>query len=125
MIATIKAEWRKSRFRPAFLVATGIIAGITILIYVLSWYLALHPSAAGERAEPIEMSPLPLFRLVKVTSCQDIGNAGWQDISGVAREGRLLIRIDNYRPFESVVVDVPPWIATVAPTKRLVVSGFS
>src|SRR2546423_110678 len=38
MIATIKAEWRKSRFRPAFLVTAGIITKITILIYLLSWY---------------------------------------------------------------------------------------
>ena len=53
---------------------------------------------------PIDMSPLPLFRLTKVTSCQDIGNSGWQDITEVARDGRLLIRIDNYRPFDSVVV---------------------
>ena len=53
---------------------------------------------------PIDMSPLPLFRLMKVTTCQDIGNAGWQDITNVARDGRLLVRIDNYRPFDSVVV---------------------
>jgi hypothetical protein len=55
-------------------------------------------------APPIDMSPLPLFRLAKVTSCQDIGNAGWQDITDIARDGRLLVRIDNYRPFDSVVV---------------------
>ncbi len=52
----------------------------------------------------IDMSPLPLFRLAKVTTCQDIGNAGWQDITNVARDGRLLVRIDNYRAFDSVVV---------------------
>src|SRR6266581_2307724 len=45
MIATIKAEWRKSRFRPAFLVSSGIIAGITVLIYSVNWYLALHPGS--------------------------------------------------------------------------------
>src|SRR6185503_14270069 len=45
-----------------------------------------------------------LFRLSKVTSCQDIGNIGWQDVTDVAGDGRLLIRIDNYRPFDSVVV---------------------
>jgi transmembrane protein TMEM260 (protein O-mannosyltransferase) len=55
-------------------------------------------------APPIDMSPLPLFRLSKVTSCQDIGNAGWQDITNIAHDGRLLVRIDNYRPFDSVVV---------------------
>jgi hypothetical protein len=64
----------------------------------------IHLSAAGEHLEPIDMAPLPVFRLTKVTSCQDIGNAGWRDITDVARDGRLLIRIDNYRPFESVVV---------------------
>jgi len=49
MIATIKAEWRKNRFRPAFLVSSGLIAGITVLVYSSNWYLATHPGAA-ERA---------------------------------------------------------------------------
>ncbi len=62
-------------------------------------------SAVGPKSgAQIDMSPLPLFRLTKVTSCQDIGNAGWQDITNVARDGRLLVRIDNYRSFDSVVV---------------------
>ena len=52
MIATIKSEWRKSRFRPAFLVASGIMAAITVLVYSVNWYLALHPLATrgGDRA---------------------------------------------------------------------------
>ena len=49
MIATIKAEWRKNRFRPAFLVGSGLIAGIVVLVYSGNWYLATHP-AASERA---------------------------------------------------------------------------
>jgi ABC-2 type transport system permease protein len=49
MIATIKAEWRKNRLRPAFLVSSGLIAGITVLVYSSNWYLATHPGAA-ERA---------------------------------------------------------------------------
>jgi len=49
MIATIKAEWRKNRFRPAFLVASGLIAGLTVLVFSSNWYLATHPGA-GERA---------------------------------------------------------------------------
>jgi hypothetical protein len=61
-------------------------------------------TAGGHSRGPIDMSPLPLFRLTKVTTCQDIGNAGWQDITNVAHDGRLLVRIDNYRPFDSVVV---------------------
>lgn len=48
MIATIKSEWRKNRFRPAFLVSSGMVAAITALLYGFSWYLALHPSA-GDR----------------------------------------------------------------------------
>jgi ABC-type transport system involved in multi-copper enzyme maturation permease subunit len=52
MIATIKSEWRKSRLRPAFLIAAGIMAGITVLVYGVNWYLALHPLATrgGDRA---------------------------------------------------------------------------
>lgn len=53
---------------------------------------------------PIDMTQLPLFRLVKATSCRDIGNAGWQPITDVARDGRLIVRIDNYRSFDSQVV---------------------
>jgi ABC-2 type transport system permease protein len=49
MIATIKAEWRKNRFRPAFLVSSGLIAGLTLLVFSSNWYLATHPGT-GERA---------------------------------------------------------------------------
>jgi ABC-2 type transport system permease protein len=49
MIATIKAEWRKNRFRPGFLVSSGLIAGVTLLVFSTNWYQATHPSAA-ERA---------------------------------------------------------------------------
>ena len=45
MIATIKAEWRKNRFRPAFLVASGMLGALTTLFYLLNWYQALHPAA--------------------------------------------------------------------------------
>lgn len=54
MIATIKAEWRKNRFRPAFLVAAGLIAGITVLVFSTNWYQATHPSTA-ERAVSIAL----------------------------------------------------------------------
>lgn len=46
MIATIKAEWRKSRLRPAFLVSSGMLAAITMLVYGVNWYQATHPSTA-------------------------------------------------------------------------------
>ncbi len=46
MIATIKSEWRKNRFRPAFLVGTGLIGALTVLAYSANWYLALHPGSA-------------------------------------------------------------------------------
>jgi ABC-type transport system involved in multi-copper enzyme maturation permease subunit len=43
MIATIKAEWRKNRFRPAFLVTSGILAVLVMFAYATNWYLALNP----------------------------------------------------------------------------------
>ena len=51
MIATIKAEWRKNRFRPAFLVSSGLIAALTVLVYSSNWYLAVH--GGGDRPVPI------------------------------------------------------------------------
>lgn len=49
MIATIKAELRKSR-RPAFVVSAGLLAGFTALIYGLDWYIALHPGSGRRDA---------------------------------------------------------------------------
>src|SRR6202165_5053727 len=50
MIATIKSEWRKNRFRPAFLVSSGAVAAITVLLYGFSWYQALNPVAGDRRS---------------------------------------------------------------------------
>ncbi len=47
MIATIKAEWRKNRFRPAFLVSSGILAALTVLVYGVNWYQATHPGSGN------------------------------------------------------------------------------
>jgi ABC-2 type transport system permease protein len=55
MIATIKAEWRKNRFRPAFLVSSGLIAAITMLVYTSNWYLATHP---GRGDSPVLLASL-------------------------------------------------------------------
>jgi ABC-2 type transport system permease protein len=49
MIATIKAEWRKNRFRPAFLVSSAFIAAITLLLYAVTWYEATH-GGSGDRS---------------------------------------------------------------------------
>ena len=55
MITTIKSEWRKNRFRPAFLIGSGLIAAITGLAYGSNWYIATHPGS-GERA--VQLSTL-------------------------------------------------------------------
>lgn len=46
MIATITAEWRKNRFRPAFLVTSGLLAALVMFAYGTNWYLALHPNVS-------------------------------------------------------------------------------
>jgi len=50
MIATIKAEWRKNRFRPAFLVSSAVMAALVVFDYGTNWYLALHPSVSQRAA---------------------------------------------------------------------------
>src|SRR5258708_20595436 len=61
MIATIKSEWRKLRFRPAFFVSSGLIAGITLLVYSLNWYQPLNPGARDRRGfvSILTLSPAP------------------------------------------------------------------
>ena len=69
MIATIKAEWRKNRFRPAFLVASGLIAGITVLVFSSNWYVATHPGAADKG--------LPIAALFPDQFVNDVMGAGF------------------------------------------------
>ena len=57
MIASIKAEWRKNRMRPAFLVAAGLIAGVVALIYSVEWYQALHPAGADLAISLLRLDP--------------------------------------------------------------------
>jgi ABC-type transport system involved in multi-copper enzyme maturation permease subunit len=59
MIATIRAEWRKNRFRPAFLVASGAIGAITLLVYGLQWYQATHPGTARDGITPSLLTLYP------------------------------------------------------------------
>lgn len=72
---------------------------------------------------PIDMRLLPLFELMDAGTCVNLGNAGWRDVSAVPSDGKLMIRIDNYRPFQSraafyVVGDAPavPTLAEVSGT---------
>jgi ABC-type transport system involved in multi-copper enzyme maturation permease subunit len=48
MIASIKAEWRKTRFRPAFLIAAGLVAGVIALLYSVEWYQATHQTSVAD-----------------------------------------------------------------------------
>ena len=57
MIATIKAEWRKNRLRPAFLVGTGLLAGMTTVVYGVNWYLAHHPGSADKPVSIVTLYP--------------------------------------------------------------------
>jgi ABC-type transport system involved in multi-copper enzyme maturation permease subunit len=57
MIATIRAEWRKSRFRPAFLIGTGLLASMTALAYGVNWYLAHHPGSAERPVSILTLYP--------------------------------------------------------------------
>lgn len=55
MIATIRAEWRKNRLRPAFLVGTGLLTAMTVVAYSVNWYLAHHP---GSAERPVSLATL-------------------------------------------------------------------
>jgi hypothetical protein len=65
---------------------------------------AVNLSSSGSPQGMVDTTFLPLFRVVRVAGCRDVGNAGWQDITDIpAGDGRLIVRVDNYRPFDSKV----------------------
>jgi hypothetical protein len=51
--------------------------------------------------EPVEMSYLPLFRMRAWAPCREIANTGWQDITTAAGIEPVVLRLDNYRPFDA------------------------
>ena len=53
---------------------------------------------------PIDMTPLPLWKMTGAAACQDVGNVGWRDVTREAADGQILVRTDNYRPFAGKVV---------------------
>jgi ABC-2 type transport system permease protein len=57
MIASIKAEWRKNRMRPAFLVAAGLMAAVVTLVYSVDWYQALHPAGVDRAISLLTLYP--------------------------------------------------------------------
>jgi hypothetical protein len=64
-----------------------------------------EPAVAG-RADrmPFDMTPLPLFRAERRAECRSVGNEGWRDVTTIPTGGRLVLRVDNYRPFDSEAV---------------------
>jgi ABC-type transport system involved in multi-copper enzyme maturation permease subunit len=55
MIATIKAELRKTIRRPALLVGSGLVGGVVVLVYGVLWYQATHP---GSAERPVSLATL-------------------------------------------------------------------
>jgi hypothetical protein len=53
---------------------------------------------------PFALGVLPFFQVADAGECADVGNVGWREVTSVAAEGRVALRIDNYRSFTSRVV---------------------
>jgi len=63
--------------------------------------IALHDRGPnGEPGDPIDMA-LPLFRVKSWTPCLNVGNQPWRDLGPVAAAGALVLRVDNFHPFDS------------------------
>ena len=50
---------------------------------------------------PLDTTSMPFFRMAGASTCRDIGNTGWVDLSSLGSDGTIAIRIDNFRPFMS------------------------
>lgn len=65
-------------------------------------------TAQASRVDPTRHLRVPfddpayaLSRVTAATACAEIGNRGWQDVTRPFSEGRIRVRVDNFRPFES------------------------
>ena len=65
---------------------------------------------------PLDMKPLPLFRLSAASTCRDIGNIGWTDVTGLSTDGSVSLRIDDYRTFQSNTIFYVAGSQPAAPT---------
>jgi hypothetical protein len=66
-------------------------------------FAPFRPSAEGRAAEVLRGREL--YRVTSTQVCFEIGNDGWHDLSRASDpKGRLSVRIDNYRPFDSRMV---------------------
>ena len=50
---------------------------------------------------PLNTRQRPVYRVTFAARCEAIGNTGWIDVSASATTGRVTMRIDNVRPFDS------------------------
>lgn len=64
--------------------------------------LRLPPDA--QHATAADRQPRRVYRLVGTLETLPFGDARWHDVTTVARQGRVSILIDNYRPFEARLV---------------------
>lgn len=55
----------------------------------------------GRPGAEIDMADQPLFRVTRRAQCLALANQGWRDITAIPSDTRLMVRIDNYRPFDS------------------------
>jgi hypothetical protein len=69
---------------------------------------------------PMDDRPFPLYRLVGLPECRDLGDGEWTDVTSAAVSGRLLLRIDNHAPFEA---DVVAWAFGERPFEPRLVQG--
>ncbi|MCX6539693.1 MAG: DUF2723 domain-containing protein [Acidobacteria bacterium] len=50
---------------------------------------------------PLNTRQRPVYRATFAARCEAIGNTGWTDVSASATTGRVTMRVDNVRPFDS------------------------
>jgi len=64
-------------------------------------FTAVPPRPGGPDAALLDTG---LFKLVRRVPCEAVGNAGWRDVTNAGATGALTLKIDNYRPFDSIAV---------------------
>ena len=83
-------------------------------------FTAVPPRPGGPGAALLDTG---LFKLVRRVPCEAVGNAGWRDVTNAGATGALTLKIDNYRPFDSVAVAYVGTTAAPAPPQLVSARG--
>jgi hypothetical protein len=92
----------------------AVESGAALALFSADGRLAAAATARTADDLRVPFAAAELYRVTWVGGCVDVGSLGWRDVTSAAAGGRLVLRIDNYRPYDAAATLV---LRPAAPAK--------